>query len=100
MKKTLSILAVMALAVVGASTAHAGVRFSIGLPLPPLPAISIGCPAPVYVAPPVVYAQPAPVVVAPPPAVVYPSPVYVAPAPVYVVPRPWFRYYRHCYRRW
>ena len=50
-----------------ASAARAGVQFNfgIGLPLPPLPGIVIGRPAPVVVAPPVC-SVPALVVVAPP----------------------------------
>jgi hypothetical protein len=69
--------------------------------------ISIGIPAPVYMAPrpPVAY-YPAPVY-APPPQVYYaPAPVYYAPPPVYygapvVVNRGWHRGWRHQHgHRW
>ena len=90
MKKLLLLSAVL-LGTVAAS--RAGVDVHIGFPLPPLPHIIIGAPAPpvvvqepVVVAPPV-YA-PAPVVVAPP--------VVCAPRPVVVVrPRPVVYAYPH-----
>ena len=75
-------LFVLSAILIGAATAsQAAGRLHIGLPLPPLPPlprIVIGRPAPVY-PPAVVYQAPAPVC---PPAVVYgaPDPVYV-PAP-------------------
>ena len=48
--------------------------------------ISIGAPAPVYVAPAHVYVAPAPVYVPPPPVRVAPAPFYApAPVPAYVV---------------
>jgi hypothetical protein len=51
--------------------------------------ITIGIPAPVYVAPPPVLVYPAPVLVHPPPHVVYPPPVaYAAPYGVYGRPLP------------
>lgn len=51
--------------------------------------ITIGIPAPVYVAPPPVLFYPAPVVVQPPPYVVYPPPVaYSVPYGVYGRPIP------------
>ena len=51
--------------------------------------ITIGIPAPVYVAPPPVLMYPAPIVVQPPPHVVYPPPVvYSAPYGVYGRPYP------------
>ncbi len=76
MKKIiLAAVAVMGLAAVGASTANAGVRFSIGFPAPV-----------VRVRAPVVYAAPAPVCVAPAP-VVYAPPVVCAPPVVYAAPR-------------
>ena len=85
MKKIiLAAVAVMGLAAVGASTANAGVRFSIGIPAPVVRVrapVVVAAPAPVYVAPvaPVVYA---PSVVCAPP-VVYAAPrVYCPPAPV------------------
>ena len=78
MKKIiLTAVAVMGLAALGASTANAGVRFSIGFPAPVVRVrapIVVAAPAPVCVAP-------APVVCAPP--VVYAAPrVYCPPAPV------------------
>src|SRR5438045_4153695 len=97
MKKLLLLSAVL-LGTVAASQAGISVRF--GLPLPPLPGIVIGRPAPqIVVEQPRVYA-PAPVIVQPPvvcapPAVVYAPPAICAP-PVVVVPRvvsP--RYYAH-----
>ena len=96
MKKIFLALAVMAMAAAG-STAHAGVRFSIGIPAP---VVSFGYAAPVYApAPPVVYA-PAPqvvcappVVYAPPPVVVYRAPRYYRPVPsIYRAPAPVVRF--------
>jgi len=58
MKKLLLLSAVL---IGTASASQAGVRVSvgIGLPVPPLPNVVIGAPAPVYVAPPaVVYGAP------------------------------------------
>lgn len=99
MKKIVLAVAVMGLAALGASTANAGVRFSIGLPFPVVSIhapVVVAAPAPVYVAPP-------PVVVAPP--VVYSAPAYCAPAPrVYCPPVPVVRFdlgfghYRPAYR--
>jgi hypothetical protein len=65
--------------------------------------ISVGIPAPVYVAPPPVAYYPRPAYVAPPAVYVAP-PVYYAPAPVYygprvVYPRGHYRPHRH-YRHW
>jgi hypothetical protein len=48
--------------------------------------ISVGIPAPVYVAPPPVAYYPRPAYVAPPPVAYYPRPAYVAPPAVYVAP--------------
>ena len=83
MKKIiLTAVAVMGLAALGASTANAGVRFSIGFPAPVVRVrapIMVAAPAPVCVAP-------APVVCAPP-AVVYTPPVVCAPPVVYAAPR-------------
>jgi hypothetical protein len=66
MKKLLLLSAIL----IGAATAsQAGVRFHLGLPLPPLPplpGVVIGRPAPVC-PPPVVYSAPAPVYVPAPP---------------------------------
>jgi hypothetical protein len=76
MKKIILAVAVMGLVAFGATTAHAGVRFSIGLPLPV-----------VAVRAPVVVAAPAPVYVAPAPVVVAPPVVYAAPPVVYAAPR-------------
>ncbi|HXT11226.1 MAG TPA: hypothetical protein VN873_06660 [Candidatus Angelobacter sp.] len=79
MKKMILALAVLGMAALGASTAHAGVRFSIGIPAP-----VIAVRAPVYYAPPpVVYVRPAPVLVAPP---VYAAPIVVAPRVVVAPP--------------
>jgi hypothetical protein len=69
--------------------------------------ISVGIPAPVYVAPPPVAYYPRPAYVAPPAVYVAP-PVYYAPAPVYygppVVYRRWHHHHHHGhhghYRRW
>lgn len=79
MKKIfLAVAVVAAVAMAGVSSAHAGVRISIGLP------------GPVFYASPRVYVRPAPVFVAPSPVVVAPAPVYAAPvcppAPVVVAP--------------
>lgn len=69
MKKILLLSAVL----IGAATAsQAGVHFSFGFPLPPLPHVAVSVPAPVYV-------DPAPVYAAPCPPTVYAPPVYVAP---------------------
>jgi hypothetical protein len=85
MKKML----VLAAALLGtAAASQAGVDVHIGIPLPPLPHIVIGRPAP----PPVVYAPPPRMCV--PPAVVYAPPppvVYAAPPVVYARPG----YYGH-----
>ena len=74
MKKIILAVVVMGLAAMGASTANAGVRFSIGISAP-----VVTFRAPVYVAP-------APVVCAPP-VVAYAPPVVCAPPVVYVAPR-------------
>ena len=82
-----SILAGLALlAAAGATTAHAQVTFSIGLPLPVFVA-----PAPIYYPAPVYY--PPAVVYAPAPRAYYPAPVYYAPRVVYTQP-----VYRQNYR--
>ena len=87
MKKILLAVAVMGLAAVGTSTAHAGVRFSFGLPFP---VVTVRAPV-VYAAPAPVYVAPPPVVVAPP--VVYAAPTYCPPAPrVYCPPVPVVRF--------
>ena len=72
MAKTFSTFAIAAglIALSGTAMAHSSVGFGI----------SIGTPAPVYVAPP------------PPPVVYYPQPVYVPPRPVYVAPAPVYYY--------
>src|SRR6185312_10279446 len=85
MKKIILAVAVMGMAALGASTAHAGVRFSFGFRAPVVTVrapVVVTAPVPVYVAPaPVVCAPPAPVVCEPP--VVYSAPrVYCPPAPV------------------
>jgi hypothetical protein len=81
--KKIILAAVIGLTAAGASTAHAGVRFSIGFPAP---VVAISAPAPVYVAP-------APVVCAPAPVVVYSAPGYYVPAPrVYCPPAPVVRF--------
>ncbi len=88
MKKIILAVAVMGLAAAGASTANAGVRFSIGIPAPVLTvrAPVVAVPSPVYVAPPVVCAPPAPVVG-------YPAPAYCAPVPrIYRAPAPVVRF--------
>src|SRR2546426_3664376 len=74
MKKILLLSAVLLGA---ASASQAGVRFNvgIGLPLPPLPGVIIGRPAPVVVAPPVCVAPP--VYYAQPPFVVEPPSIYL-----------------------
>ena len=102
MKKIFLAVAVLGLAA-AASTAHAGVRFSIGIPAP---VVSYGYAAPVYCPPARVYYAPAPVCVAPAPVCV-PAPVFCAP-PVVYAPRPvvrigfGFDHYRPFYRhgRW
>jgi hypothetical protein len=85
-----------------AAASQAGVDIRIGLPLPPLPSIIIGHPAPRVVVPaPRVMLEPpcAPVVVAPP---VCAPPVLVAPPPrVVYVPRHdhhrrYVEYHRDC----
>jgi hypothetical protein len=60
-----------------------GIDFHIGIPLPPLPQIIIGHPAPVVVQVPSV-CPPPPVVCAPP--VIYRPPVVCAPPPVVCAP--------------
>jgi hypothetical protein len=111
MKKILLFSAVL---LATAASSHAGgIDIRIGLPLPPLPHIVIGHPAPrVVVAPPRVVVSrpcPPPLVVAPAyPRVVAPSVVYGAPpARVVYVPRHrycgHFKHYgecRHYYRRY
>ena len=91
MKKIFLALAVMGIAA-AASTAHAGVRFSIGIPAPvfavPAPRVYVQ-PAPVVYAPVPVVCAPAPVVCVPP--VVYAPSVVCAP-PVVYVPRPVVRF--------
>ena len=75
-----------------ASAAQAGVQFNfgIGLPLPPLPGIVIGRPAPVIVAPPLCAA---------PPVCSVPSPVVVQPPSLYFGCGPGYYDYRyHGYR--
>jgi hypothetical protein len=91
MKKIILALAVLGMAAAGASTANAGVRFSIGIPAP---VVTYGYAAPVYApAPPVVYAPAPPVVYAPPPVVVYPAPRFVRPVPrIYRAPEPVVRF--------
>jgi hypothetical protein len=87
MKKLIVLSAVLLGAV---ATTRAGVDVHIGLPLPPLPHIVIGRPAP----PPVVVYSPPRVRCAPPPPVCYvPPPPRYCPPPrvVYVEPR----YSRH-----
>jgi hypothetical protein len=85
MKKIFLAVAVMGIAA-AASTAQAGVRFSIGIP------------APVFAVPaPRVYVQSAPVVYAPAPVYVAPAPVCAPPAvivapPVVYAPRPVVRF--------
>jgi len=64
--------------------------------------ISLGIPAPVYVAPRPYYAPP-PVVYAPPPVYYAPAPVYYNPAPVYYGPPAVVYgrgYYRGHHRHW
>jgi len=86
--------AVAAGALFAASSASAGVSWSVGINAP---GVAVGVANPGY------YYPPAPVYVAPPPPVYYrPAPVYYAPPPVYVAPRPVYRpyygprgYYRH-----
>jgi hypothetical protein len=102
MKKIFLTLAVMAVAAMGVSSAHAGVAISIGVRAPVYTYA-----APVYYpAPQVFYAQPAPAPVvvyrAPVPVYYAPAPVYCAPAPVYCAPAPVVRlrfgfhpFYRH-----
>jgi hypothetical protein len=91
MKKLLLLSAIL-LGAVSASQAG-GVHFSVGfpLPLPPLPGISIGVPAPVYAAPPV-YSYGGPV---------YGPSVAVAPPPVYYgypgYYRPYYGYRGYAY---
>jgi hypothetical protein len=79
------------MAAAGASTARAGVRFSIGIPAP---VVTYGYAAPVYApAPPVVCAPAPPVIYAPPPVVVYPAPRYFRPVPrIYSAPVPVVRF--------
>jgi hypothetical protein len=91
MKKIFLALAMLAVAGVGASTAHAGVSFSIGIPAPVVtyrPPVYYAAPrvvyvpsAPVYYAAAPVYCAPAPAYCAPP-RVYCPPPVCYAPAPV------------------
>src|SRR5947209_2808644 len=98
MKKILLLSAVL----LGAVTAsQAGVRFSIGIPAPP---IFVAPPAPVYVEPPQVYVEPPPVYAPAPPVVVAPPVLdfnfgyrpYYRSYPY----RPYYHrdYYRHDYR--
>ena len=78
MKKLLLLSAIL---LGGAHASQAGVRFNFGfgLPLPPLPGVVIGAPAPVYQAPAPVY---------------YSSPYYAAPyCPPAVVVQPPARYF-------
>jgi len=79
MKTAYKILAAagITLAALGSTSAMARDHISFGL--------SIGVPAPVYVAPAPVYVQPQPYY-APPPVVYRPAPVYAVPAPVYYGP--------------
>ena len=115
MKKIFLAVTVLAVAMVGVSSAQAGVSISIGLPgpvfypaprvfVPPAPVVV--APPPVVVAPAPVYSAPAPVVVAPP-VVVVPPPVYYPPARVYYPPAVRFGFYgphghfhRYHYGRW
>ena len=83
----LAVLGVLAVAGAGASTANAGVRFSIGIPAP---VVAFRAPV-VYAAPRVVYVQPAPVYYAPAPAYCAPAPVY-CPPPVCYAPAPVVRF--------
>jgi hypothetical protein len=98
MKKLLLLSAILLGAV---SASHAGVRFNVGvgLPLPPLPGVVIGQPAPpVYAAvPPACY--PPPVYYSEPAVVVGPPSVYLGFGPYYG--RGWYGHrYHHYYGGW
>lgn len=93
MRKRLGLIAAGAALALASGTALAGSNVSFG--------ISIGVPAPVYVAPAPVYVAPPPVYYAPPPRVYYP-PVRVYYEPVYYGPvvkyKHWHKHHPH--RHW
>ena len=82
--KNVIALAAIGIAALSLNPAHAGgVHVSIGLPLPPIPFVTVPAPC----RPPVTYA-PAQVVYVAPPMVYVPAPGVCAPPPVYY-PDPW-----------
>lgn len=102
MKRSLTILTAVSLALATVSSARAGDRewatagkilagavvgATLVAALQPVPVCATP-PVVVALPPPPLVVTPAPVVVAPPPVVVAPPPVVVAPAPVVVRPRP------------
>jgi hypothetical protein len=93
MKKILLLSAVL----LGAVTAsQAGVRFSIGIPLP-TPHVVITPPAPAYVEPPNVYVEPPPVYAPAPPVVVAPPVLEFGFSRPYYRPYPSRPLYNHEY---
>jgi hypothetical protein len=103
-------LLVLSTVLLGTAVAsQAGIDVHIGIPLPPLPHIVIGHPAPPVVVqpPPVVYA-PAPAVCAPAPVVVAPPTVYAPPPVIYgppvavvrPMPRGYYKHWLHRNERW
>ena len=81
-------LAAIGITALSVNSAQAGgVHVSLGLPLPPIPFVSVCAPRVVCAPAPVIYA-PAPVVYAPPPVVYAPAPVVCVPPPVYYA-APW-----------
>jgi hypothetical protein len=98
MKKTL-VLAAVLLGAVSASQAGVHFGFGLNLPLPPLPGVVIGQPAPAYSAPSYSpyygYNAAPPVYVAPPSVYVAPPPVYFGWGPYWHARRGWdYRTYR------
>ncbi|RST49494.1 hypothetical protein [Variovorax sp. MHTC-1] len=97
----------MAAALFAATTANAGVSWSVGINAPGV-AIGVAEPGSVYYEPAPVYSRPAPIYYQPAPPVYYrpPPPAYYRPAPVYYGPPapvyygPGYRHgYRHHHRR-
>ena len=79
-------LAAIGIAALSVNSAQAGgVHVSLGLPLPPIPFVSVCAPRVVCAPAPVIYA-PAPVVFAPSPVVYAPAPVVYAPPVYYAAP--------------